>query len=530
VLFTALLASLSACDKSRTEHKAAEASVTDANEAADSAGSDEATAIDAGHGEEVKIAATNFQTSIVSSPAWPESGTGSRRIGYLRHGAQVVAYSRTIKNRDCKDGWYELASGGYACSKAATTDLTSPRVRLAPKQPDRDAGMPYRYGVNLVDGTPLYRRALGADDRKKYEPEASPAKTTDESTDSDDSAMDAGADAGKPTLKSLRGRGVLVRKLARGFYLALDRDFRSANARWWRTTFGLAVPFEPIMLQPGATKYVGSWFEAMPENHDEDTASESRDTGAVDASSSIDGGVRTPAESVAFILNGYSQKFVLSDDGKKVRSSGALPKRSAVLLTGSSATLGGITYEHTSADFWVRTSDLTFAKPQIPADVAPDEKWVDIDLTRQALVAFEGRRPVFATLVSSGRRNPTDKEHDFPTPTGTFRIREKHITTTMDGDVASDGPYSIEDVPWVMYFQGSYALHGAFWHDAFGRQKSHGCVNLSPEDARTLFNWVNPPLPENWHGVFSRDDKEGSRVVVHEDPPVAKSARRASAQ
>ena len=86
------------------------------------------------------------------------------------------------------------------------------------------------------------------------------------------------------------------------------------------------------------------------------------------------------------------------------------------------------------------------------------------------------------------------------------------------------------DVPWVMYFQGSYALHGAFWHDAFGRQKSHGCVNLSPEDARTLFHWANPPLPENWHGVFSKDDKEGSRVVVHEDPPATKSARRASAQ
>ncbi len=135
------------------------------------------------------------------------------------------------------------------------------------------------------------------------------------------------------------------------------------------------------------------------------------------------------------------------------------------------------------------------------------------------LVAFEGTRPVFGTLISSGRRNPTDKEKDFPTPAGTFHIREKHVTTTMDGDVASDGPYSIEDVPWVMYFQGSYALHGAFWHDQFGHMRSHGCVNLAPDDARTLFAWTDPPLPPGWHGAFATDDKSGTRIVIHEDAP-----------
>jgi hypothetical protein len=73
-----------------------------------------------------------------------------------------------------------------------------------------------------------------------------------------------------------------------------------------------------------------------------------------------------------------------------------------------------------------------------------------------------------------------------------------------------------------MYFQGSYALHGAFWHDAFGNMRSHGCVNLSPEDARTLFAWADPQLPPGWHGVFSKDENTGSRVVIHEDPPPGK--------
>jgi lipoprotein-anchoring transpeptidase ErfK/SrfK len=86
----------------------------------------------------------------------------------------------------------------------------------------------------------------------------------------------------------------------------------------------------------------------------------------------------------------------------------------------------------------------------------------------------------------------------------------------MDGDVASDGPYSIEDVPWIMYFSGSYALHGAFWHSEFGRTKSHGCVNLSPEDARRIFGWTEPQLPEGWHGVVATEEKQGTRVVVHD--------------
>jgi hypothetical protein len=56
-------------------------------------------------------------------------------------------------------------------------------------------------------------------------------------------------------------------------------------------------------------------------------------------------------------------------------------------------------------------------------------------------------------------------------------------------------------VPWVEYFEGSYALHAAYWHDDFGRPRSHGCVNMSPVDARRVFMWTDPPLPDGWHGV-----------------------------
>lgn len=520
----------------------------------------EAEAPDAGPGEPTKLGAM-AQTSVIDGVWWPESNKGTKRLGYLRHGATVEAFDRPIVNSDCKEGWYALVVGGYVCGKAVTAELTSPRVRLAPKQPDHDAGMPYRYGVNLSDDTPLYRRVLPPDERKKYEPWLAPAKPVvepkpaaeepaavpaetektekaetektevavaaaaddesapprrtepKESTTSSKELKDAGVDAGRPKLKELKGRGVLVRKMARGFYLALDREFKTTGQRWWRTSFGFAVPFERIMLQPGRTKHVGTWF---PRAGAEASVGAEADAGT-EASLDAGAGDVATAGTVAFVSVGFARRIEVSDDQKKASWGAELPKRTAVMLTGRDATVSGQRYHETTSGFWVRLMDLKMARPAPPADLLPDEKWIDIDLTRQALVAFEGTRPVFATLISSGRRNLQDKEKDFPTPTGTFRIGEKHVTTTMDGDVASDGPYSIEDVPWVMYFQGSYGLHAAFWHDQFGRVRSHGCVNMAPEDARTIFAWSDPPLPAGWHGVFSKDDQSGTRIVVHED-------------
>lgn len=528
-------AAVAACARTAREDAKVDAGAADAStgttsaELVHDAGTDGARE----RGELVKIAATN-QVSVCDIPAWPETpNSGARRLGYLRHGAVVEAYESAVINDECKEGWFELAGGaGWVCSKYATVDLTSPRIRLAPHQPDRDAGMPYKYGVNVADGTPLYRRVLNENDRKKFEPHLAKREVPEEEKDKekkDDDAVatvasapeeegaqpappvkkaaereikDAGApDAGRerPKLRELKGRGVLVRKMSRGFLVALDRDFKAAGTKWWRTSFGFAVPFDKIVVQERAvSKHVGNWFEATP-----------FEEGAADAGK------------VLFVRHSSSVKYLLSEDGKKLTGSLELPKRSAVLLTGKTVTIGGVTYHEAAGGFYVQPAALVPGKPQPPADLAPDEKWIDVDLTRQALIAFEGTRPVFGTLISSGRRNPQDKEHDFPTPTGTFRIGEKHVTTTMDGDVASDGPYSIEDVPWVMYFQGSYALHGAFWHDNFGYVRSHGCVNLAPEDARTLFNWTEPRLPEGWHGVFAQPEK-GTRVVIHEDTPEKK--------
>lgn len=142
-----------------------------------------------------------------------------------------------------------------------------------------------------------------------------------------------------------------------------------------------------------------------------------------------------------------------------------------------------------------------------PRGVGARERWVHVSLRNQTVAMYEGDRMIFATLGSSG-----DDEHR--TPPGLYRIESKRVTATMDNENNLAGPYLIQDVPWVMYFKGSYALHGAFWHDRFGLRTSHGCVNLAPSDARRMFGWIKPDLVAGWHAIFARPGRSGSVVLL----------------
>jgi lipoprotein-anchoring transpeptidase ErfK/SrfK len=87
-------------------------------------------------------------------------------------------------------------------------------------------------------------------------------------------------------------------------------------------------------------------------------------------------------------------------------------------------------------------------------------------------------------------------------------------TREEDDDKPGESPFELRDVPYVQYFEGGYALHAAYWHDAFGTARSHGCINLSPIDARRVFLFTEPAVPDGWHGV-SIPVGQGTLVVVH---------------
>jgi hypothetical protein len=128
--------------------------------------------------------------------------------------------------------------------------------------------------------------------------------------------------------------------------------------------------------------------------------------------------------------------------------------------------------------------------PLIPAGA----KWVIVDTAQQTLTAYEGDVPVYATLISSGKDHDESETHP-----GLYHVEHKMDYSDMHGE--PDDPYGVDRVPYVHYFHKNEALHGTYWHDRFGFPASHGCVNLSPADARWLFQWAPPRMPDNWSAI-----------------------------
>ncbi|APR84421.1 Hypothetical protein A7982_09770 [Minicystis rosea] len=153
------------------------------------------------------------------------------------------------------------------------------------------------------------------------------------------------------------------------------------------------------------------------------------------------------------------------------------------------------------------------SEPPPEVDAATGERWIDVDLETQTLVAYEGKRPVFATIVSTGKGKPGTP---LGTPKGTHRIWIKLLTSDMDNleDENAARYYRMEDVPWVQYFSKGVGLHGAFWHRSFGFVRSHGCVNLAPLDAQRLFFWTGPHVPAGWTAAFPTAHERGTVIRV----------------
>jgi lipoprotein-anchoring transpeptidase ErfK/SrfK len=107
------------------------------------------------------------------------------------------------------------------------------------------------------------------------------------------------------------------------------------------------------------------------------------------------------------------------------------------------------------------------------------QQWIQIDISDQRLIAWEGNTPVFSITVSTGRASDM-------TPTGVYAIENKFRTARMQGE-----NYDIPDVPYTMYFSGSYAIHGAYWHTNFGSPVSSGCINVPVQSAAWLYDWAN---------------------------------------
>jgi len=415
-----------------------------------------------------RVFAKRFIAPIRDTPS-PEG----QRIGYLRAGALLHSTTTEPVGRDgCEGGWYELDTGGYACRGRDILVFSGDRLpELRAQQPDREAVLPYDY-VTVRRATPIYKRLPRQDEI--YEVPDSDSETQ--------SPVQAGS---AQTIEN----PLVLRILRPGFYVSLDRMFEKDGETYWRTQQNGFV----------AAKYLRR--RAWSDFHGHELGRQ---------------GWNLP---VAVTRTEATKVYRVNDRGK-VRVGRDRLARRAWIPVRSRRRIGETLYLVVGDDALVRENDVMVVEPTTPpVEIGEGERWIDVDLARQVLVAYDWKQPRYVTLVSTGRSNAPSAELDYRTPQGLYRIRSKDLTSTMDDDQPGAPPYSLEDVPYVMYFKGAYAFHSAFWHDRFGRPRSHGCINLAPRDAKWLYNWAGPDLPEIWHGGSATDDNPGTWVYIHGETP-----------
>jgi hypothetical protein len=452
----------------------------------------------------------------------------SPKLGYLRAGGTVVRGEKPVLLEDCAGGYFRVQPTGYVCaSEDATTDLRHPILRALTKRPDLSKPMPYPYAfvraiapnyfrvptmkeqleyeMRLREHLRSYKRlskkwdaiTVGANDvpldaqgSAIGEPPSAPPERSDNEIygGNGDDAIPWFFQGGRqiPNISSFRApnSAVITNRVARHAGLALIGTFMGDERRFAITTDARLVPTSKIKPAMGST-FLG--VDLTKEWH-------------------------------------LPVAFVRKPDAKRYKAPALSAQRareavfhSAIQLTGKSVKIGASRLVEANDGTWLKDEDLAIAvKPsELPPFAGGAKKWVDISILGQTLVLYEGTKPIYVAAVSTGRDGLGDPKTTRSTVRGTFRIREKHVTTTMDANEV-DNKFELRDVPWVEYFESGYAIHAAPWHDEYGNPRSHGCINLSPIDARRVFLWTDPALPADWHAVYANElTGEGTLVHIH---------------
>jgi hypothetical protein len=146
----------------------------------------------------------------------------------------------------------------------------------------------------------------------------------------------------------------------------------------------------------------------------------------------------------------------------------------------------------------------------INPDVDPAQKMIVADTFYQTLSCFEGNTEVYFCKMSSGYG-------DFSTPIGTLAAWRKMISIHMSANTASDSGYDTAAVAWPTFISGEgVAIHAAFWHNYFGTRRSHGCINVLPEDAKWIFRWTTPYVSLEQTEMKMEWPNVGTQVIVKE--------------
>lgn len=440
----------------------------------------------------------------------------AKRIGALRAGAMVEMEPEPAGTAGCPGGWRKIKPAGFVClGPEATTSLEDPIVRASFRRPDITQKLPYMYGI-VTRGGPVYAKIPTAEELKKHEPSLKKhlAKWAKDETSGAGYGLDLWF-KWKPEKDQIPALDALSQKLTDDDIPWFLKDGGRVPDLSGLVKTKDAVKIDQIDRRNGVAFIDSFLHEGRRYNVSTDLRVMPADRFRPIRGSDFHGYIIGKDIDFPFALVRRKGAKKYRWDGKKLVADGDLEWRAAIPLTGKQKMVGGKLHYETKDGHWIddRSSGRVDPAKKMPGWGKNGEKWIDVNITKQVLVAYEGTKPVFATLVSTGEAGLGDPETSKSSKRGIFRIHTKYVSITMDSDVV-DEEFELRDVPYVQYFEGGYALHGAYWHDGFGRPKSHGCINLAPEDARRLFFWTEPQVPHGWHGAAR--SLTGTVVFVHQ--------------
>ena len=424
---------------------------------------------------------------------YTDVGPKRTRYGYLRLGAVVDVRGPPIVNDGCEGGWYRVNPRGFVCvGLGATLDLAHPASVASARRPTRGQGLPYVYALSNETPPLLYFRLPSLREMRESEADDVVGRGANMKERMKAQGLEALFPLGPPP-DFLAGGAKLPKPLGvkqplRFVYHAGAADPESgfaisATFEWEGRPFGLTTELDIIALD--RTKPVKpSDFHGVALGEGDDLP-------------------------VGFSMPRGAERYKLV--GNQTLPSGTLGWREAILLTGKERP-GAVLEAKDGSLVSKPTTRIVPKRTSFPSFATGERKWIDVSVRDQTLVAYVGRRPVYVTLVSTGRSGMADPEKTDATVRGSFMIYQKEVSSTMDGAEDKSDSFDLHDVPFVQYFHKGYALHGTYWHDEFGKARSHGCINLAPADAAWLFEWTDPAVPADWHGVLNKE--RGTVVYV----------------
>ncbi|APR76937.1 Hypothetical protein A7982_02284 [Minicystis rosea] len=450
--------------------------------------------------------------TLADTPVYDRPSPEGKKIGELRIGSSVARSREPYGTEECKGGWYAVRPRGFVCVGPGASLDPGMEARGIPARPDLAKPLPYRYARARTENVPLYARAPSAAEMAASEPDL--RKILGRAEDKD--ALGAAANdvpldpRGVPT-----GPAVL---LPGGEGIADGK--RSASAFFQFGMDALPPAFAPAAdsVKIGGLKKGSGVAVAGSLGVDAGTAARRFGVTAdgrlvpIDRMKPILGSTWHGIDldkvglPVAFVhklgVHGYSLA-----KGKATEHEDEVERRAAIPLSGKFRTVEGVRYEETRDGTWMRSKDIVVVvkRHKFPDFAKGGQKWLDVSVATQTLTAYEGTKPIYATLITTGRDQLKDPATSASTARGTFKVLAKHVTRTLDPREVQ-GAFDVADAPWVMEFEPGHALTGMYWGEGVGEASTFHAVGLTPIDARRLWTWSDPQLPEGWHAVYGGGD------------------------